>query len=280
MSETRSSELSMALAIVGLVVGSIGLVGSIVPLLGAYALFVAVPALAISLVSLMLAYTRESGRTLAMAATLLATIAVCLSGYQKIALEKAKDEVRNTVKEFRVNAEQGRIQAQQELDDWLRREGGKRNSFWPTEPPGAQSQRDENADRSGPSSVEASASRAEEPAAWTDDIQKAIGQAKLTGKPVLVNGWAVWATSSLTISTALRDPVLLPVLARFELVELDMDRKENQAIWDRYDIKGMPWLAVLDSEGNQIDMITGLNGLPTGPQFAKALGDKLSSMLP
>jgi len=114
---------------------------------------------------------------------------------------------------------------------------------------------------------------------WASSLEEGFRQSKVTGRPILVHGWAVWCTQSIEMAgKTFRDPAMRPVLARFELVALDMDDEQNEAVWDRYGIRGLPWLAVLDSEGSLVSAID-LDRLPAAPDFARELGSDLLGKL-
>ena len=78
---------------------------------------------------------------------------------------------------------------------------------------------------------------------WLTDLKEGFRVAKEQGRPLLVDGWAVWCTSCLELkSRTFKDPKVTGILDEWVKVEVDMDAEENQWVWDAYDIRGLPWV--------------------------------------
>jgi hypothetical protein len=110
---------------------------------------------------------------------------------------------------------------------------------------------------------------------WGSDISRGVLDARKNGKPVLVFGSAVWCAESLQLMKGpFRTPIMRLVFHRFQLVSLDMDAKENEAVWEQFSIRGLPWLAILDSDGVLVAEVS-IASMPKGPGFDEALANTL-----
>ena len=88
---------------------------------------------------------------------------------------------------------------------------------------------------------------------WVTDLSEGFRQARETGKPVLVDAWATWCAACLDLKKkTLVDPAVAAKLQEFIPVALDMDAEHNEEVWDTYDIKGLPWVAVFTPEGELV----------------------------
>jgi thiol:disulfide interchange protein len=83
--------------------------------------------------------------------------------------------------------------------------------------------------------------------AWLTSLEQGFKQSAATGKPLLVDAWATWCTSCVEMKKkTFPDPAVEKELNRYVTVALDMDAAENEAVWDRYGIGGLPWIAVFE----------------------------------
>jgi len=88
---------------------------------------------------------------------------------------------------------------------------------------------------------------------WVTSLDEGLRLARESGKPVLVDAWATWCTACLDLKKkTLVDPAVAAKLQEFVPVALDMDAEENEELWDTYDIKGLPWVAVFTPEGKLV----------------------------
>src|SRR5688572_25080794 len=71
--------------------------------------------------------------------------------------------------------------------------------------------------------------------AHVEDFDAGIAKAKAEGKAVVVDAWAPWCHTCLSMQNyVLNDPSLAPLAERVVLVELDTDKPENAAFLEKY----------------------------------------------
>ncbi len=94
-----------------------------------------------------------------------------------------------------------------------------------------------------------------------DDFDAALALAAETGKPVFVDMYADWCGPCRMLSEDYfsRDDYK-EVLSQCVLVKINTDN--NQALASQYGIQSIPTLILLDSQGNELDRITGVMGSP------------------
>jgi len=106
---------------------------------------------------------------------------------------------------------------------------------------------------------------------WLTSLPEGFAQAAKEGKPLLVDEWAVWCTSCLDLKhTTFPDKRVTEALAGYVAVALDMDAPESQEIWDRYGIKGLPWVARFEP-GEEVHPTWVLSGYEAPEPFANRL---------
>ena len=94
-----------------------------------------------------------------------------------------------------------------------------------------------------------------------DDFNAALAMAAETGRPVFVDMYADWCGPCRMLSEDYfsRDDYK-EVLSQCVLVKINTDN--NQALASQYGIQSIPTLILLDSQGNELDRITGVMGSP------------------
>ncbi len=80
--EVRESGSSIALSVVGFVLGLIGLLGSFIPCLGGYAFFIGIPGAIVSSIALMIAHKKKVKKAFPIVALTISIIGVAFSGFQ------------------------------------------------------------------------------------------------------------------------------------------------------------------------------------------------------
>ena len=89
---------------------------------------------------------------------------------------------------------------------------------------------------------------------WVTSLDEGFRVGKETGKPILVDAWATWCAACLDLKKkTLVVPEVAARLQDFVPVALDMDAEENEEVWDTYDIKGLPWVAIFTPEGKLVE---------------------------
>jgi thiol:disulfide interchange protein len=85
---------------------------------------------------------------------------------------------------------------------------------------------------------------------WGHDLEAALAQGKAEKRPVIVDAWATWCASCRRLADeTFEDPRVVKSLNGFVRVKLDMDKPENEAVWERFSIKGLPWVGFFTSDG-------------------------------
>ncbi len=88
---------------------------------------------------------------------------------------------------------------------------------------------------------------------WITSLEEGFKVSKETGKPMLVDAWATYCASCLDLKKkTLVDPAVAAKLQEFVPVALDMAAEENDEVWNTYDIKGLPWVAVFAPDGELV----------------------------
>jgi len=94
-----------------------------------------------------------------------------------------------------------------------------------------------------------------------DDLEGALVIAAETGKPVFVDMYADWCGPCRMLADEyfVRDDYK-EVLSQCVLVKINIDNYQDLAA--RYSVQSIPTLILMDSEGNELDRITGVMGSP------------------
>jgi len=90
----KDSGVVTFVSVVGMIFGILGLIGSIVPVFGIIFIYVSVPAIAISIVSLGLAYYKKSSKTMPVVAIAISFVAILLSVFQYSALKSVGEKTK------------------------------------------------------------------------------------------------------------------------------------------------------------------------------------------
>jgi len=80
-----------------------------------------------------------------------------------------------------------------------------------------------------------------------ESFDEGMAKAKAEGKAVLVDAWAPWCHTCLSMQHyVLNDPALAPLGKRVVLVELDTDKEENAGFLEKYTVNVWPTFFVID----------------------------------
>ncbi|MEQ1876437.1 MAG: thioredoxin family protein [Bdellovibrionia bacterium] len=89
-----------------------------------------------------------------------------------------------------------------------------------------------------------------------DDLQKAIDKAKKDNKLVLIDFSARWCPGCIRLEKEVFDTKEFKgATGRFVKVKIDVDRFENQILSEKFNVKAIPTLLVLNSEQQEIDRL-------------------------
>ena len=90
------------------------------------------------------------------------------------------------------------------------------------------------------------------PFAHVEDFDAGVARAKAEGKAVLVDAWAPWCHTCLSMQNyVLNDPSLAPLAGRVVLVQLDTDKPENAAFLEKYTVSVWPTFFVIDPDSGE-----------------------------
>lgn len=94
-----------------------------------------------------------------------------------------------------------------------------------------------------------------------DDLEGALALAAETGKPVFVDMYADWCGPCRMLADEyfVREDYK-EVLSQCVLIKINIDNYQDLA--SRYSVQSIPTLILMDSEGNELDRITGVMGSP------------------
>lgn len=86
-----------------------------------------------------------------------------------------------------------------------------------------------------------------------DDFQQAMTRAKAEGKALLVDAWAPWCHTCLSMQNyVLSDPSLAALADRVVLVAIDTDREKNAGFLERYKVSVWPTFYVIDPASGEV----------------------------
>ncbi len=92
------------------------------------------------------------------------------------------------------------------------------------------------------------------PLSWyEDDYPAALACARATNRPLLVDMWAPWCHTCISMqTTVMQDASLKPFADRFVYVAIDTDREQNAAVVARYPLQNWPTFFVITPEDEAV----------------------------
>ncbi len=128
----------------------------------------------------------------------------------------------------------------------------------PQTPPAASAAQKEPAGETAPAPLPAKENTSKqamsfESSAVHDDARAAFAKAKTEGKAVLVDAWAPWCHTCLSMRNyVLSDASLAPLAGRVQLLAIDTDRPENAAFLERYSVSVWPTFFMIEPSSEKI----------------------------
>jgi tetratricopeptide (TPR) repeat protein len=127
--------------------------------------------------------------------------------------------------------------------------------------------------RSGP----ATTAPAEPPAFVEDDYPRALGDARTRRLPLVIDAWAPWCHTCLSLKNyVFPDPALRPLADHFVWLSLDTEREVNAPLVSRLGVHALPTLYVLDAATEQ--PVLAWTGSLTASELASLLADAETSV--
>src|SRR4051812_33041898 len=85
-----------------------------------------------------------------------------------------------------------------------------------------------------------------------DDYPKALAQARAAKLPLVVDTWAGWCHTCISMQSFFGDPSLQAMAPRFVWLEVDSDKPVNAAFYAKFPVAGLPTYLVIDPSDEAI----------------------------
>lgn len=110
--------------------------------------------------------------------------------------------------------------------------------------------------------------------AWMTSVEQIDGSVKVEKKPVMIDFWAEWCAQCKELDKyTYTDQEIIDLSKSFNNIKIDLTQ-ENSAITDRFDIKGLPVVIFMDSQGNELRDLR-VTGFLEPEEFKKKLESAL-----
>jgi thiol:disulfide interchange protein DsbD len=112
--------------------------------------------------------------------------------------------------------------------------------------------------------------------AWTDFSEQALREARVAGRPVLIDFQAIWCLPCREMEhTTFRDPAVVEAAREFATLKADVTEQDDRttALMSRFNVPGVPTYVLLDARGEERRRFI---GFVAAPDFHQALRDVAS----
>jgi thiol:disulfide interchange protein DsbD len=112
--------------------------------------------------------------------------------------------------------------------------------------------------------------------AWTDFSEEALREARVAGRPVLIDFQAIWCLPCREMEhTTFRDPAVVEAARGFATLKADVTEQDDRttALMSRFNVPGVPTYVLLDARGEERRRFI---GFVAAPEFHQALRDVAS----
>jgi thiol:disulfide interchange protein DsbD len=106
---------------------------------------------------------------------------------------------------------------------------------------------------------------------WLTSYEEAKKTAAAEQKPLFIDMWAEWCVACKDLArTTFEDPAVVPLFDGFVRVKLDMDAKENEALWQSFSVSSLPQVFFVKPDGTVLSDLT-LSAFEAAGPFAERL---------
>ena len=113
---------------------------------------------------------------------------------------------------------------------------------------------------------------------WLSDFKAGLKQAEQESKPIVIDAWAPWCSSCKVLwKKTFMNEKIQDQLQGFVRIKLNMDEEKNQAYWEDFGIKGLPWVGFLTAEGVELKEYT-LNDYEDPEPFMERLKSVMAAL--
>ncbi len=112
-----------------------------------------------------------------------------------------------------------------------------------------------------------------------DDLNRALELARKQKQPVLIDFSARWCPGCIRLEGEIFDqPAFKKMTRGIVKLKIDVDRFENNVLSEKYKVKGIPTLLVINADQEEVDRLYDYQPLPTLEQFFKSVQENPASL--